>query len=187
MRKLKIDKALRTVLIAAAVLIAIPFAAILWIESEPGQRFIERRASAASGRDIKIGDIDIKVGFHPGARVTGLQITNPAWAKTSHLIDTQLIDGRIRLLPLFKGLVVLDELTLVQAKVGLEREKDRNTWTFKEREKKAEGPQRLFVQRVNIDKGFVVYRDTTIDTNVEMDVAGDVAKGGGTIDVVARG
>jgi uncharacterized protein involved in outer membrane biogenesis len=188
MKKVRIDKPLATVLVLAAVLLAIPFALILWIESEPGQRFIEARASAATGREIHIGDIDIKVGWHPGAKVTGLQITNPPWAKTSHLIDTKVIDGRIRLLPLFKGLVVVDDLTLVQAKVGLEREKDRNTWTFKERKKKDDnGPQRVFVQRVNIDKGFVVYRDTTIDTNVEMDVSGDVAQGGGTIDVVARG
>jgi uncharacterized protein involved in outer membrane biogenesis len=187
MNRVKIRKPLATVLIAAAVLLAIPYGLILWIESEAGQRFIERRASAATGREIKIGDIDVKVGLHPGARISGLQITNPEWAKTSHLVDTQLIDARIRILPLFTGRVVVDDLTLVQAKVGLEREKDRNTWTFKEREKKEEGPQRVFVQRINIDRGFVVYRDTTIDTNVEMDVAGDVAKGGGTVDVVARG
>src|SRR3954467_11358930 len=142
MNRAKISKPLATVLIAVAVLLAIPFAIIFWIESEPGQRFIERKAFEVTGREIKIGDIDIKVGFHPGARVTGLQITNPEWAKTSHLIDTRLIDGRIRLLPLFKGLVVVDDLTLVQAKVGLEREKDRNTWTFKQREKKEGGKQR---------------------------------------------
>src|SRR5688572_1187914 len=187
MNRLKIDKPLATVIIAAAVLLAIPFGIILWIESESGQRFIERKAFEATGREIRIGDIDVKVGLLPGARVSGLQITNPQWAKTSHLIDTQFIDARVRLLPLLTGRVVIEDLTLVQARVGLEREKDRNTWSFKEREPKEEGPQRLFVQRVNIDRGFVVYRDTTIDTNVEMDVAGDVASGGGTIDVVARG
>jgi uncharacterized protein involved in outer membrane biogenesis len=176
-------------MIAVAVLVAIPFALIFWIESEPGQRFIERRASAATGREIKIGDIDIKVGFHPGARVSGLQITNPPWAKTSHLVDTQYIDARIRILPLFTGRVIVDDLTLTQAKVGLEREKDRNTWTFRQREKKEEeGPQRVFVRRINIDRGVVRYRDTTIDTDVELDVAGGVGSGGdAAIDVVARG
>lgn len=188
MNRLTISKPLATALAVAAVLLAIPFGIILWIESEAGQRWIERKAYDSTGRVVKIGDIDIRIGWHPGARVTGLQITNPDWAKTSHLVDTQLIDGRVRLLPLLRGLVVVDDLTLTQAKVGLEREKDRNTWTFKQREKKQdEGPQRLFVQRVNIDRGFVVYRDTTIDTSVEMDVAGNVAQGGGTIDVVARG
>ena len=188
MNRFKIRKPLASALAAAAVLLAIPYALILWVESESGQRFIERKAFEATGREIKIGDIDIKVGLTPGARVSGLQITNPEWAKTSHLVDTQLIDGRVRLLPLLTGRVVVEDLTLVQAKVGLEREKDRNTWTFKEREEKdEEGPQRLFVRRINIDRGFVVYRDTTIDTNVEMDVAGDVASGGGNIDVVARG
>src|SRR6476620_11399721 len=100
MNRLKIPRPLGVVLVVAAVLLAIPFGIILWVESESGQRFIERRASAATGREIRIGDIDVKIGLHPGARITGLQITNPSWAKTSHLIDTQLIDARVRLLPL---------------------------------------------------------------------------------------
>ena len=187
MNRFKISKPLATALAVAAVLLAIPFGIILWIESEAGQRWIERKAFESTGRVVRIGDIDVKIGLKPGARISGLQITNPEWAKTSHLVDAQLIDGRVRLLPLLTGRVVVDDLTLTQAKVGLEREKDRNTWTFKEREPKEEGPQRVFVQRVNIDRGFIVYRDTTIDTNVEMDVAGNVAQGGGTIEVIARG
>ena len=183
---MKNRKPLAIVLAVAAVLLAIPFAVVLWIESESGQRFIERRAAEATGREITIGDLDIKLGFTPGARVTDLRITNPAWAKSQFLVDTQLIDARVRLLPLLTGRVVVEDLTLVQAKLGLEREKNRNTWTFKEQEEKDEGPSRFFLRRLNIDQGFVVYRDTTVDANVEAEVRGDVG-GGGSIDIVARG
>jgi AsmA family protein len=183
---MKNRKPLVLVLIAAAVLIAIPFGVIFWVESEPGQRYIERRASEATGREISIGDIDVKVGLRPGLRVSGLRVTNPDWAKTRHLVDTALIDARISLLPLLTGRVVVEDLTLVQAKIGAEREENRNTWTFKEQAKKDEGPSRFFVKRIDIDRGFVVYRDTTIKTDLEMDVTGNVGGGGG-IDVIARG
>src|SRR5688572_21557977 len=118
----RIPRPLAIALGVAALLLVIVVSAVLWIESEAGERFIERRASAAAGREITIGNLDLKFGFPPGVRVSNLRIANPSWAKTSHLIDTELIDARIRLLPLFKGRVFFEELTLVRAKVGLERE-----------------------------------------------------------------
>jgi uncharacterized protein involved in outer membrane biogenesis len=184
-----ISRPLAIALGVAASLVLLVFGVILWIESERGQRFIERRVFEATGREITIGDLDIRLGFRPGVRVSGLRITNPEWAKTSHLVDAQLIDARFRLLPLLRARLYAEELTLTQAKVGLEREENRNTWTFKEKEKKEEDkPLPFIIRQLTIDRGFVVYRDTTIDTNLEIDVAGDVAQGGsGAIDLTARG
>ncbi|MGZ5091719.1 MAG: hypothetical protein ACXWIP_11020, partial [Burkholderiales bacterium] len=42
------------------------------------------------------------------------------------------------------------------------------------------------MRRINVDSGFVVYRDTTIQTNMEIDVTGDVGAGG-ALDRSARG
>lgn len=165
------------------------FGAVWWIESESGQRFIERRASAATGREITIGDLDIKIGWHPGVAVSGLQITNPEWAKSSHLVDAQLIDARFRLMPLLVGRMIVEELTLVQAKAGIEREENRNTWTFKEDKPPEEDddPLPVVVRHISIDRGFIVYRDTTIDTDLEIDVTGDVGSSEAAVDLVARG
>ncbi|HYC48485.1 MAG TPA: AsmA family protein [Burkholderiales bacterium] len=184
-----ISRPLGLALGAAAALLLAVFGVVLWIESESGQRFIERRASAASGREISIGDLDLKFGFRPGIRVSDLRVTNPDWAKTSHLVDAKLIDARFRILPLLKGIVYAHELTLVQGKVGLEREKNRNTWTFKTSEEPQEDkPLPFIVRRINVDRGFVVFRDTTIDTQLEIDVGGDVSQGGqGAVDMQARG
>ncbi|MES2561320.1 MAG: AsmA family protein, partial [Pseudomonadota bacterium] len=169
-----------------AILIAAPFALIFWLESEPGHRFIERRAYQATGREITIGDLDIRIGWQPGLRVTGLRITNPDWAKTRHLIDAALIDARFRLMPLLTGRVVVEHLTLSQAQAGLEREAQRNTWTFRQKPDDDDTPSRFFVHRINIDRGFLVYRDTTVDVDLEIDVAGDVGAGG-ALDLFARG
>jgi uncharacterized protein involved in outer membrane biogenesis len=182
-----LPKPLAIALGAAAAIVLLVFGAVLWIESESGQSFIERRASSATGREITIGDLDIKIGWRPGVRVSGLRITNPDWAKTSHLVDTELIDARFRLMPLLFGRVIVEELTLTQARVGAEREEGRNTWTFREKEQKDEDkPLPFVVRHINIDRGFVFYRDTTVDTQLEIDVTGDVG-GGGAVDLTARG
>src|SRR5687768_18175019 len=121
-RTRRIPRPLAIALGVAAVLLVLVVGAVLWIESESGERFIERRASAASGREITIGNLDLKFGLPPGVRVSELRITNPDWAKTSHLVDTQSIEARVKLMPLFKGRIFFEELTLVQARIGLERE-----------------------------------------------------------------
>jgi uncharacterized protein involved in outer membrane biogenesis len=158
-----------------------------WVESESGRHWIERKASEATGRDISIGEIDVKLGWRPGVRVSGLRITNPEWAKTKHLVDTEYIDARFRLLPLLIGRPVVEDLTLVQAKIGAEREENRNTWTFRKSEEEQEDePFPIVVRRVNIDRGYVYFRDTTIDTALEIDVAGGVG-GGEAIEMTAKG
>ena len=184
----RLPKPLAIALGVAAGLVLLVFGAVWWIESEAGQGFIERRASEATGREITIGDLDIKLGWRPGLRVSGLRITNPAWAKTSHLVDAELIDARFRLLPLLVGRGVVEELQLVQAKIGLEREANRNTWTFKDRPPKEDDEALpVLVRHISIDRGFVVYRDTTLDTNLQIDVAGDVGSAQAAIDLTARG
>jgi uncharacterized protein involved in outer membrane biogenesis len=182
-----LKKPLAMTLGAAAALLALVYGAVLWIESKSGQRFIERHASSATGREVKIGELDIKVGWRPGVRVSGLRVSNPQWAKTPALIDAALVDARLRLMPLVFGRAVIEDLTLVQAKAGLEREENRNTWSLREQpQDQQSGPSRVLVRRINIDRGFVLYRDTTIQTNMEIDVAGDVGAGG-ALDLTARG
>ena len=173
----------------ALVILLIPLGLVWWVESESGQRFIETRVSEATGRQISIGDIDLKLGWTPGIAVSGLRITNPEWAKSPDLINTELIDARFRLLPIFAGRGIVEELTLVQARLGIEREEKRNTWTFKEREQQEEndGPSRFFVRHIKVDRGFVFFRDTTLDTALEIDVAGDVGSAEAAIDLHARG
>ena len=171
----------------AAALLAFAFGLVAWVESEAGQRFIERRAASTLGREVSIGDIDVNISWRPGIRVSGLRVSNPEWAKTKHLIDTELIEARLRLRPLLFARAIVEDLTLVQARAGLEREKNRNTWSLRERPQEDDDePSRVLVRRINIDRGFVRFRDTTIDTDMEIDVTGGVGAGN-ALDLVARG
>jgi len=55
------------------------FGAIVWIESDSGRHWLERKASDLTGREISIGKIQVKLGWRPGFRVSGLRIRNPDW------------------------------------------------------------------------------------------------------------
>jgi AsmA family protein len=171
---------------AALLVVLLPYLAILWIESESGQRWLERRAASATGREVSIGGIDVKPGWRPGFRVSEIRVGNPEWAKTSHLIDAGLVDARLRLLPLLFGRAVFEDLTLVQARLGLEREEGRATWQLRERRTDEDFEMPFVVRRINIDRGHIAYRDTLIDTDLAIDVEGDVGADGG-LRAVAQG
>ena len=179
-------KPLAIALVAIIGLFALVFGAIGWIESDSGRRWLERKASEASGRDVTIGRIEVRLGWRPGIRINGLRIPNPEWAKSRYLLDTQYIDAQFRLLPLFYGRPVVENLTLVQTRVGVERETNRNTWTFRKKEGEQDKPLPVVVRRINIDHGHVYFRDTTFDTTLDVDVSGGVGGGAG-IELVAKG
>jgi len=173
-----------TIVLSLFVLVA---GAIVWIESDSGRHWLEHKASDASGREISIGKIQVKLGWRPGFRVSGLRIRNPDWAKSKYLLDTDYIDARFRLLPLFLGKPVIENLTLAQAKLGIEREAERNTWTFaKKKDEDQNKPFPVVVHRVEVDHGSVYYRDTTLDTALDIDVSGGVGDGS-EIDLTAKG
>jgi uncharacterized protein involved in outer membrane biogenesis len=104
-----------------------------------------------------------------------LRVANPDWATTTHLVDAAEVRAEVALLPLFTGRVVIEDLLLAQAKVGLEQEGDRATWRF--------GPSSdqesiIRLKRVAIDQGHITYRHPDENTALEIDVEGDLGRTG---------
>ena len=102
-------------------------------------------------------------------------MANPDWATTTHLVDAAEVRAEVALLPLFTGRVVIEDLLLAQAKVGLEQEGDRATWRF--------GPSSdqesiIRLKRVAIDQGHITYRHPDENTALEIDVEGDLGRTG---------
>jgi len=183
---MKLRKPLALVFGVVACLFLLVFGVIAWIESDSGRRWLAQKATEASGREIAIGAIEVKLGRLPGFRVSGLRIANPEWAKSRYLLEAEYIDARFRVLSLLRGKPIVEDLTLMQANIGAEREADRNTWTFAKKEEKQDKPFPVLVRRINIDRGHVYFRDTTLDTVLDIDVSGGVG-GGADIELVAKG
>lgn len=168
-------KALDVVLIALGVVLVLGVLLVVLLNSEWARAFAERTATERAGRRVTIGDLHVRPALRPRITLDDLRIANPEWAKTRHLVDAAEVRAEIALLPLFSGRVVIEDLLLAHARVGLEQEGDRATWRF--------GPSGseesiITLRRVAIDHGHITYRYPDEKTALEIDVEGDLASGG---------
>lgn len=156
-------------------LIVLAAGLVLLANSEWMRAYVERTASERAGREVKIGALHVRPAWHPRITVDDLRIANPEWAKTTHLVDAAEVRAEIALMPLFTGHIVVEDLLLAQAKVGLEQEGGRATWRF--------GPDSnqksiIELRRVAIDQGHITYRYPDEKTALEIDVEGDLGRTG---------
>lgn len=95
---------------------------------------ISRYASAQAGRQISIdGDLDVHIlSWTPSARIEGLRIANPGWVGAGDMARIRKLEVEVKLMPLFRGQVILPLLRVDQPEISLIRDdKGRNNWTFK--------------------------------------------------------
>lgn len=84
------------------------------------------------GRDMNVGG-DFNLYLNPldvQFLAEDLTIANPAWAKDKNLLTAKRLVFRLNIWKLLIGKRVFDDLQMVDATAGLERQLTRNTWTF---------------------------------------------------------
>jgi uncharacterized protein involved in outer membrane biogenesis len=98
---------------------------------------IARFASAQTGREVRIdGDLKVKLfSWSPTARVGGVSIGEPAWARargrTAPMASAQELTVAVKLLPLFRGRVELPLIAVTKPNLDLLRDKaGRANWDF---------------------------------------------------------
>ncbi|NIP80104.1 MAG: AsmA family protein, partial [Gemmatimonadetes bacterium] len=109
----------RILLIGAAIAVllvaAIGVAAAL-IPGERVARAVAARAEAILGRPVRIEDVGLRVFPLPGVRLSGLAVGDDSAA----LARVDEVELRARILPLFRGRVVVSRLALERPRVLLE-------------------------------------------------------------------
>lgn len=177
----------RRVLTVLLVLILVPLAlvaaAVVLVQSEQTERWVEARIGDALEREVEIEGVDIQFGWPPGVNVERLRIANPSWAKTPDLIDASGLHARVEIPPLFKRRFVVPYFSAQSATAGLEQDGERATWRFGEGEQK---PSPLELKRVQLEDGKIVYRNENDNTALDVAVAGSLGQEG-EINVSARG
>ena len=97
------------------------------------KRPVESLLSARTGRTVHI-DGNLKVhllSWTPSASLEGLRIGNPAWVGGGETARIRRLALKVKLMPLFKGDVVLPLVEVDQPLIRLVRQADgRNNWTF---------------------------------------------------------
>ena len=124
----KIRKALRWMAISVAGLLAVLILVVViviasgipveldWVKGK-----IETAASEATGRRIAIeGPLTLVASMPPAVQIEGVRVGNPEGWPRSDLVRLDLARARLRVLPLLKGDVLVDEITVDGLHVKLE-------------------------------------------------------------------
>lgn len=134
------------------------------------ENFLEKRIAAVTGRDVEVGNFDIRVGRCLYLDAESLRIANPEWARSSALIEGRKLSGCAAWLPLFAGRLDFKEAHIEGTRLGLEREGDRVSWEFEEKEDKG---SRIKLRHVNVAESSIYFRDSNKKTEVEIKVSGN--------------
>ncbi len=160
------------------VLVAAAVVAVLVVDWEGRAGQI---ASAALGREVRIGKLDIHPGSTTTVHVTDLSVANTDWGKADALMSFG--EGRvaIKIWPLLTGRTEIPEIVLRQPKIVLEKDAEgRVNWDFSaaaeaageaaKPDERAEFPE---IGRFIIEDGRLGYRDA--ERKVDLD--GTIATG----------
>ena len=102
------------------------------IDLAPYRDFISRHASASIGRAVTVdGDIQLTLGRHVRARIGSLQVDNPDWAESPHLLAAKDLDIGVDLLALALGVVHVEAFRAHDVVAATEQTEDgRQSWDF---------------------------------------------------------
>ena len=169
----------RPIFIALAALIGLPIAlvviAMLIVQSEWAERWVETRVGERLGREVQIDEIDIDLGWPPAVNLGRLRIGNPPWARTPSLVDADGLHARVAIPPLFRGQVVIPFLSARKAAAGLEIDGPRATWRFGDDEQQ---PSSIKLSRIQLEDGVIVFRDEGEKTALDIKVSGSLGQAG---------
>jgi AsmA family protein len=92
---------------------------------------IQEQAKAATGREIKIGDIKLSLSLNPAIVVSDVSFANATWGSRPEMVTAKRIEASTQLLPLLQGNIQIAGLKLVDADITLEVNKDgKANWEF---------------------------------------------------------
>ena len=100
-----------------------------------------RYVAGDSGREVRVDDIDVTLGFNPTVRMRGVYVANAPWASTqAPFVQAREASFTVSLRSVWEGRPVVSRLVLVDADVDMERLEDgRRNWRVREPDRTAPG------------------------------------------------
>ncbi len=163
----------RRIVVALCALSALVVLFVLLFDWNMLRRPIERRVSAATGREFHIdGNLSVTLGLKPRITVDGLRLGNLPGAAVPQMASADRLQLRLHLVPLLlRHEVLLSEVTLDSPALLLERLPDgRANWEFPQG--KAEWPT---IRDLQVGTGTVHYRDALKRTDLDFTVRSGTA------------
>lgn len=94
------------------------------VDLNPYKGIIEKKVQEATGRELKMGNIQVKPSFSPIIEVQDVSFANATWAKSPEMVKIGAIDVSVSLLPLLHNSYVINRFVIKNAEVNLEENKD---------------------------------------------------------------
>ena len=151
------------VAVFAAVLIIAAYAAISSYDFNKLKPRITRAAWEATGRDLTLGDIGVKIGFTPALVAEDLRFKNAPWGSRPEMASIKRLELRVALLPLIFGNVEVRGIFLAEPDILIET--DRFGRSNLELEKPGAAPSgetktpSFGFKKILIKNGLLTYRD----------------------------
>jgi uncharacterized protein involved in outer membrane biogenesis len=133
---------------------------------------IAKHVERATGRTFAIrGNFDVRLSRHPRLTAEGLVIGNAPWAREPGMAEIGRVEFTVDVLALWRGRVVLPEVSLSEARILLEKNSDgAANWEF--------GAQGGDAKRglpsigtLTLDRARFVFRDPAIKTDIATEVS----------------
>lgn len=124
----------------------------------------------ATGRTFAInGDLRVRLSRTPRITADGLVLGNASWAKDANMAEIGRVDFTIDLWALWRGRVVLPELSVSEARVSLEKNAQGvANWEFDSGKKDSAPPS---IGALIIDRAHIGYRDPALKTDFATEVS----------------
>lgn len=166
-------------LVALLVIGLVIFVATFDVSQYKG--LIQDQAKAATGREVKIGDIKMAISLNPAIVISDVSIANAPWGSRPQMAMAKTIEAQVQVIPLLSGSIRVSGLKVVDGDALLEvNSAGKGNWEFDVPPSSGEGPG-LNVSGIDLERFKLGYRDakTGMDADVsmnkaEVEIAGDL-------------
>ncbi|MET0498912.1 MAG: AsmA family protein [Steroidobacteraceae bacterium] len=134
---------------------------------------IERRVTAATGREFHIGgDLDVDLGFTTKVRASDIEFANAPWSKHAQMFELKRIEARIKVMPLLHGEVDLAFIDVDGPRLLVERNaQGKGNWVFepKTSPEKSDEPVKLpLIREIRVRNGEFQLIEPVYQTNLRL-------------------
>lgn len=140
---------------------------------------ITERIEEATGRSVAIhGDVGITLFPRPQLSLHEIEVANPEWAASPHMLEAQRLSVSPSLSALIQGQIVLDDIEIAGATLHLEQRADApGNWVFGDRQEDQKPPSEentpspLRVHDLSLSESEVHYRAADADTPLKLSIS----------------
>jgi uncharacterized protein involved in outer membrane biogenesis len=135
--------------------------------------WIGQQVKERTGRDFVIaGDLRVRpFSLHPKVHAERVSIGNADWGEKTPLIEADTLDFSVSLRGLLRRHFVFPDVTLGEAKVLLQRDREgRRNWILTPAEQKTGESSDPEIHRLTVNRGQLTVKDLLTDTDAVLDI-----------------